>query len=239
MFPTISRKIFFACCAALLVSPSCGWWRAKTDATATPSLTNELKSEIPFATKEPENFQADFVVTANGAETKTFLARSGDRRRFDFVFGAKNAVTVLQIGAKQNFLILPAGKIFAENFAAQVFVQTSENWKDFLTNKWLYQKADAKFVSLGAENNLAKYSVKLNDGENAEAIVFVDEQINLPVRQEFYTVRGEEKSLSLVFEIRNFKLQTDENLFEIPKDFRRVPPEILRTTLQKEGYGDE
>lgn len=239
MFPPISRKIFSVLCAAfaVLASQSC-WRNGKTDeAPPTAFASDELKSEIPFATKEPENFQADFVVTADDAETRTFFARAGEKRRIDFSSGAKNQLTVLQTGVRQSFLIFPAGKIYAENSALQA--QATENWKDFLTNQWLYQKAEAKFTSLGAENGAAKYSVKLNEDENGEAIVFVDEQINLPVRQEFYSVRDGKKFLNFVFEMRNFKSQAEENLFEIPKNYKKVSPESLRASMRKDNFSDE
>ncbi len=241
MFPLISRKIFFICCISLLLFASTGCWRsAKTgDAPPMAFASDELKSEIPFATKEPENFQAEFVVTANGTETKTFFARAGEKRRIDFAWGAKNQLTILQNGARQSFLIFAAGKIYAENSASQIYAQGNENWKDFLTNQLLYQKAEAKFTSLGAENGAAKYSVKLNGGENGEAIVFFDEQINLPVRQEFYSLRDGQKILRFVFEMKNFRLQTDENLFEIPKNYKKVSPEILRTAMRKDNIDDE
>ncbi|HEX8638677.1 MAG TPA: hypothetical protein VF692_11480, partial [Pyrinomonadaceae bacterium] len=41
-----------------------------------PLVAEELKSEIPFSTKEPENFQAEIVVSSNGSERKTFIARN-------------------------------------------------------------------------------------------------------------------------------------------------------------------
>ena len=86
---------------------------------------DELKSETPFSTKEPENFQAEIVVSTGGIERKTFVARSGERRRYDFNAGAKNQVS--SISTDRNYLILPDKNIYAENtnaasdFAADVF----------------------------------------------------------------------------------------------------------------------
>jgi asparagine N-glycosylation enzyme membrane subunit Stt3 len=241
MFSAISRKIFFICCVPLLLFASSGCWRSVKTGDAPPTVfaADELKSDVPFATKEPENFQAEFVVTANDEQTKTFFARAGEKRRIDYASGAKNQLTILQNGARQSFLIFPAEKIYVENTASQIHAQGNENWKDFLTNQLLYQKAEAKYTSLGTENGTAKYSVELNDGKNGEAIVFVNEQINLPVRQEFYSIRNGEKNLRFVFEMRNFKLQTDENLFEIPKNYKKVSPESLRASMRKDNFNDE
>ena len=185
MFSSNQRKSFFLSAAAAFLLQACGWQQAKPDAPA-PFVAGEIKSEIPFSTKEPENFQAETVIIINGKEDKTFVARNGGNRRLDYNFGEKNQFAVLQTAANQNFLILTVKKIYAENMASAV-AQTPDGFKDFLTNEWLNARADAKFSKLGAENNLAKYSVKMNDSDNAESIVFVDEKINLPIRQEFYS----------------------------------------------------
>lgn len=231
MFSSNSIKVFFV--FALGVFSSCGWWRAaKSEDAPVSSSAEELKSSVPFVTKEPENFQAEFVVTANDSDNKIFVARSGNRRRSDYNSGAPNQLTVLQQSANQTFLILPYKKIYAENSVSQTAAPT-EDFKDFLTNEWLNQTAAAKFTRLGSENDLTKYAVRLNDSDAAETIVFVDERINLPVRQEFYARRGEQKVLTYAVEMKNFKTPADENLFEIPKDVRKVSIEILRATMRE------
>lgn len=230
-----SYKFFCALIFVLSLSTACGWWKTKseTPAMTQPFAPQELKSEIPFSTKEPENFSAEFVFTANNLESKTFVARAGNSRRFDYNFGAENQFTVLQTAANQNFLLLPDKKIYAENTVSSGgTAQTSDSFKDSLTNEWLNAKADAKYTNLGAENGLTKYSVKLNDSDAAETIVFVDEKIKLPVRQEFYSGAGERKTLTYTFEMKNFKSETESELFEIPKNFRKVSPENLRAAMR-------
>jgi outer membrane lipoprotein-sorting protein len=231
MFSSNSIKFFFGLAFALSVFSSCGWREVKTE-TPTPFASEESKSEIPFVTKEPENFQAEFTVTSNGFENKTFVARNGNSSRYDYAFETKNQLTVLQSGANQSFIILPAKKIYAENSALAIAdAQTAENFKDFPINELLNHKADAKYTNLGAENGLTKYRVSLDDSENAETIIFVDEKIGLPVRQEFYSSSGEQKTLTFTFEMRHFKTQTENILFEIPKDFRKVSLENLQAAM--------
>ncbi len=240
MFSSNSIKFFFGLTFALSVFASCGWQQEKTE---TPRLfvTDELKPDAPFATKEPENFQAEFAVTTNGFENKTFVARNGNSSRYDYAFETKNQFTVLQTGANQSFIIFPAKKIYAESSVSTIAApQTTENFKDFLTNEWLNQKADAKFTALGAENGLTKYAVRLNDSTNAETVVFFDEKIGLPIRQEFYSSDGgEQKILTSVFEMRNFKTQTENDLFEIPKYFRKVSLENLQAAIREGRLGEK
>lgn len=232
MFSPNRIKFFLVC---VLCFSSCGCWRAakSENAPAASFAAEESKSAAPFATKEPENFQAEFVIAANGAENKIFTARAGNRRRSDYDSGAANQLTILQTGASQRFLLLPRGKIYAENFASQTGASSSESSKDFLTSELLNQKSDAHFVRLGAENDLTKYAVRLDDSDAAETIVFVDERIGLPVRQEFYSSKDGQKILTYAVEMRNFKTPADENLFEIPKDFRKVSIEILRAATRE------
>ncbi|HXG84464.1 MAG TPA: hypothetical protein VNI84_10590 [Pyrinomonadaceae bacterium] len=236
-------KFFFALVFALSFSSSCLWRRAESEKPPPQTLQTftaaELKSEIPFSTKEPENFQAEFVVIADNRKTKTFFARDGDKRRFDYAFGTTKRFTILETGANQNFLIFPAKKIYAENSASEIPARTTADWNDFLTDQWLNARAEAKFTNLGTENNLTKYLVASNDGEVAETIVFVDENIGLPVKQEFYSIEGEQKILTFTFEMRNFNTKIDSDLFEIPKDFRKVSSGSLRTAMQKESFVEE
>ena len=224
------RSFKFLLVFALCFS-SCGWraaTTAETGARTDSAAAEQLKSGVPFATEEPEDFQAEFVITSGGAESKIFAARAtGNRSRLDYDAGAANQLTVLQTSG-ERFLILPTAKIYAETSAAQSAAPPSENAADFLRGALLNQTADAKFTKLGAENDLTKYAVRLDEAENAEAFVYVDEQINLPVREELYSVKGEQRILTYAVEMKNFKAQADANLFDAPKDFRKVSVEALR-----------
>ena len=58
------------------------------------SVNEELKSDVPFSGREPETFQAEFIVTANGKEDKTFAARNGSNHLLDYNFGEKKSIHV-------------------------------------------------------------------------------------------------------------------------------------------------
>ena len=100
-----------------------------------------------------------------------------------------------------------------------VSADSTETLQSFLTNEWLNQKTDAKFENLGDENGLTKYRATF---EASETLIFVDENFKLPVRQEFYSVEGENRILMYSTAIQNLKLKADESFFEVPKDFRKV-----------------
>ena len=229
MFSSNSIKIFLA--FVLLSCQACSFWRGETGATPspTPFVAEELKSAIPFSTKEPDVYQTEIVVTANGVEDKSFTARNETKRLIIFDFGTESETAVLELGENQTFLIAPYRKIYAE----KEFDGNSIETANVLTAELLNQKKDARYEMLGAENNLLRYRVNLDDAQNSEIIVSVDEKIGLPVKQEFYSVGGEQKFLTSVVELKNFSLQTDAKFFEIPKDCRKVLAKEFRETMQR------
>lgn len=227
---------FFAFFAfALVICSACRFWQkaAGEIPSPTPFTAEELISEIPFSTKEPEVFQLEIVITANGAENRIFASRNGANRRFDYDAGGKNQVSAVR--ADKNYLLLQGKKIYTEE-ASENF-SGAENRTDFLTTEWLSGKADAKFFKLGAENNLVKYRVVFGEAENAkaESLIFIDEAAGLPVRQEFYTVQGEQKTLTMTVELKNLKLEAASDLFVVPADYRRVSLEEFQKILKKEN----
>jgi hypothetical protein len=230
MFSFNLTKFFTVFALIFLLFSACRFWQTGNNNTSnkTPTVSEDLKSEIPFSAKEPEQFQAEIVVTSNESERKTFVARNGSNRREDFNFGAKNQLTNLQ--TDKNYLILPNKKIYAETNAAQSI--STDDWTNFLTNEWLSEKHDASFEKLETIGNLTKYRVKLNDSDSSEMLIFVDENIGLPMKQEFYSTNNGQQILTYTVELKNLKLQTDENLFAVPTDFKKVSIEDFRKILQ-------
>jgi len=233
MFSSNLIKIFLV--FALLSCQACSSCQSKTDATVspTPPVVEELKSEIPFSTKEPVAFQAEIVVAAkDNLEDKTFIAKNGANRFIAFDFQGKTEFALLQLGENQSFLIAPSQKIYAEN-QSETTGAKSETLNDLLTAGWLNQKADAKFEHHSTENNLVKYLVSLDETKKSEIIISVDENIGLPVRQEFYSISNEQKTLTLTVELKNFSLQTEAKFFEVPKDYKKVSLKEFREILRR------
>ncbi len=226
----------------LLLASACSFWQTKTDATPSPAplVVGEIKSEIPFLTKEPDNYQTEISITAGDIEDKTFTARNGANRLMIFDFQNKSEFALLKVGDNQTFLINRRQKIYAETESSvNISDEKGDSLKDFLTAGWLNQKNDAKFENLGTENNLTKYRVSLDDAVNSEIITLIDEKIGLPVRQEFYSLSGEQKTLTLTVELKNFSLQTEAQLFEVPKDYRKISMKEFQDILRRERLKQE
>lgn len=237
MFSSTPAKLFYLVLFFSIGFSACGFWSSRNEnsnAAATPPnfTVQEIPSEIPFSNKEPEVFQGEIVVSnftgGEKSERKTFVARSGTRRLAIYAAGEKTEVSFLQIDETRAFSIYPAKKIYTENAPnrASPAPSNSENFGDFLTVVWLNAKSSAAFENLGAENGLSKFLVRLNNSEASEILIYVDENLKIPVRQEFYSRAGEQKNLLYTVELKNFQLQADDNFFEPPsKDFRKVSKE--------------
>lgn len=232
MFSSNLTKFFASFALFFSLFSGCRFWQKTNEANnaSTSSISEDLKSAIPFSTKEPEQFQAEIVVTANDAQRKTFVARNGANRRYDFNAGAKNQVTNLQ--TDKNYLISPERKVYAETNGAQNV--PADDWENFLTTEWLNENHEASFEKLETADNLTKYRVRLGGGGAAasEMLISIDEQLGLPVKQEFYALNGEQKILTYSVELKNLKLKTDENLFAVPTDFKKVSAEEFRKILR-------
>ena len=200
-------------------SASCGACSAPEKTAANTFVAEEIKSSIPFSTKEPDIFQTDIIVTANGAERKYLIARSGAKRLLIFDRGADEEVSLLQTGDGKSFVINAADKTYSQSSLPEK--HTSDDLTEYLTTEWLNQRTEAVFTRLGTENNLTTYSVKLSESDNSEILIYFDENLQMPVKQEFYAISGGRKNLTFTFEIKNFQLQTDENMFAIPNGFKQ------------------
>lgn len=208
----------------ILLCSSCGGLQSAENSNSTPHIIEESEAGIPFQNKEPETFQTEIIVTnlANGEkeEKKYFLARRGATRLTVFNRGEKEEISLLQTADGKTFFINKERKNFRESQSQTG--QMSGELIEFLTTEWLNQKTDAAVENLGQENNLTKYRVRFAGSNASEIIVFVDENLKLPVKQEFYSVSNEQKTLMLSVEMKNFLPSADENLFKLPQDYKKA-----------------
>lgn len=209
---------------ALLICSSCSIWQSAENTNSPPHIIEQIKTGIPFENKEPDTFQTEIVVTnfLNGEKTERryFLARNGAQRLTVFNRGESSETSVLQAADGKTFFINNEKKSYREK---QIQPERSGNELDeFLTTGWLNQKTDAVYENLGTEDNLTKYRVRLADSNVSEILIFVDESLKLPVKQEFYSMISEQKTLLYSVELKNFSLQTEDKLFELPKNYQET-----------------
>lgn len=209
---------------AFLMSASCSVWQSAENINSAPHISVEIETGIPFQNKEPDIFQTEIVVTnftgGEKNEKRYFLARNGMRHLTVFNRGEKGETSVLQTADSKTFFINNEKKSYQEKPPS--VGQSRGELSEFLTTEWLNQKTDAAFENLGAENNLTKYRLRLAGSTSSEILIFVDENFKLPVKQEFYSTSGEQKTLMFSVELKNFSLQAEDKLFELPKNYQEI-----------------
>ncbi len=222
-----SVNCFLACVLFLFSLSGCRFWQNTENTNV--SQVPEIKSEFPFSTKEPDNFTVEIVVTVGENERKTLMSRSGSKRRYDYDVGESNQHAV--INADKTYTLLAAKKIYAEHTAAGAQQSAADPPGDPLA--WLYVKPDVRIETLETKESVTKYSVKLAGNDSSEIYIYVDETIGLPVKQEFFSVIADQKTLQYMMELRNFRAEVDESVFAVPKDFRRVSPAEFQRLLRQ------
>lgn len=215
---------FFPVITFLLLSlPACRFWQA-TDRRA--PLTGEAATELPFTTKTPDVFQTHVVVTAGAVTQRYFIARAGDRWRMDYSVGEASENSVIYNGS-EYYVSFPR-KVYAEKLLTQGESAAPEG----LMSDLLYRRSNTDFEKVGHENNITTYRVKFGDAAASEALVYVNEDAGVPVRQEFYSMNGDQRTLEYSVEFQDLKLTAEDDLFKIPEVFKKVTAQEF---LQNQG----
>ncbi|MDQ3820261.1 MAG: DUF4412 domain-containing protein [Acidobacteriota bacterium] len=201
--------------------------------------TEETYSSPPFATKEPERYQALRVITSSSGagesvNSQTFIARDGVRRREDYeTAGVKVSLLELPAG---TYVLLPEKRMYAElkpEAGDGGGAGTQPPPPDFSPDKLLNEvRPEAHYERLGPEtlNGRAttKYRVTLKGMTGAaretaaESLVWVDENLGMPVKTEMSSAGGPQGGAHVIMELRDIKETVDANLFDIPQDYRKT-----------------
>lgn len=218
---------------ATIIAAGCGFWGGNRDSeSAKPAGDENLTVEIPFSTKEPENFQAEFIITHFSGVTKherlIRAARNGSKVRYDYPTG----LTFLQTGENTRFLMSPSKKVYSKSLSMPpASDESGDELTDFLTSKWLNEKHDARFEDLGLVDGLKRFQVRSTGpgADSIEIIIYFDENLQIPVKQEFYSISEGQKQLRSLMEVRNFKPVADDSVFALPADYTELSPEDFQS----------
>lgn len=181
------------------------------------------KIALPFSNQEPETFQTEIVITSQTGSAKSerryFLARSGAKRLLIFGRATERETAILQTVDGKSFLLDYAAKTIKKS---QIATNSGSDLSAFLTTEYLSRKSGAAFEKTKTENNLTEYRVKIENAGETEILITVDENLRLPVRQEFFRLAGEQKILLYTIELKNFSTTAEDELFVVPQDFRSI-----------------
>jgi hypothetical protein len=219
------------------------------------NATGATSSTPPFATKEPERYQAVRVITTSGGteattqpapSSQTFIARDGDRRREDYESAAGEKISYLQLPGS-IYVLLPAKKLYAELTPGGEAAgnERAENVPpDFSPDKLLNAaRPESVYEKLGTESvngrATVKYRVTVRGAVGAsrevttESIVWVDESLGMPVKSETTSTGGAASGARITMELRDIKETVDAGLFELPPDYRKVTSRELFTQVDR------
>lgn len=249
-----ARVALAAFCLLTLSLSGTSCKRAGTDGNANNGGTagqttagGETSTTPPFATKEPERYQARMVITSSLGEQanipgmnvlttrEMFIARDGERRRVDTEVSPGRKVSFLQTSAGRYLLLLER-KIYAEIIVEgeSKAVDASKNLpSDFSPEKLLNQSSGgARYEKLGAEDlggrATMKYRVTVSGstGEaksvTTESLIWIDESLGMPIKSETTLVGGPANGAKYSTELRDIRQEVDASVFELPPDYRKV-----------------
>jgi hypothetical protein len=253
--PHTTHYFFWLLIAAISLNSACSSCAQKApapgDGPAAP--VPPVVSSLPFSTKEPARYQADIVISFSGdgaaAEQKYFTARDSEKRRTDYELSGKDTMSVLDLPEGKTIILLPQKKCALEEKSAvgNTIPPQNESFSEFLTNSWLAEKIASNFESLGKENlagkPLAKYRVrfeKTGGVENiSEAVVWVDEELGMPVKTEFYSLKDGQKINLFTTEFRNIKLDPEAGVFDKPEGCQNIAGKDMQKILRQERLDAE
>lgn len=207
------------------VLTACALWDSGgPEATADPSA-DEVSANVPFPTAEPAVYRAELVVSTRlggtTSERRYAAAKKDGRQLITYDAGSPKARSSLRTADEKIYLIDHAARTY-RRLPAEAVPDEDDALRRFLTTRWLTDKRRAAFSEIGREKGRTKYLVRPEGAGDAEVIVYVDDELKLPVRQEFYSLAGGERKLTMTVEVKEFETEAGDELFELPEGYGEV-----------------
>ena len=211
MFLSTPVKIFGAALLLPLIFAGCSFWRnADNTSLAAPAK----KSAFPFSTHEPDTFQTDIVIRTGEAERHITIARDGEKRRIDY-----------DVDTDAHRAVIVSDKEYAIDFKRKQIRERELSGSGTLRKEvagFLNVRDYVEFEEVAQQGSIHEYRGRINESDASQVSIFFDESIGLPVRQEFYSVNGDERKLQYSVELRDFRREVDPSVFVVPAGFKKV-----------------
>ncbi|HEX8706636.1 MAG TPA: hypothetical protein VF723_00110 [Pyrinomonadaceae bacterium] len=227
-------------------------------ANANAAAEAEELSTPPFATREPERYQATRIISSGGngqpnetaagaLGSRTLIARDGERRREDYESPSGATISYLQLESR-TFVLLPSKKVYAELKPGdgEPVGSAASPPADFSPEKLLNEtRTGASYQKLGTESvngrAATKYrvTVRAKTGAASEVVtvslVWIDESLGMPIRTETTSTGGAARGSQFSMELRDIKEEVDASLFELPPDYRQLDYKEMLAELRGAG----
>ena len=206
-----SVSILIICCA---MAAGCSWFGQGEKAASASPVIEPPKSDVPFETKEPDTFQADFVTSAGAVETRVHYAKKGTNWRADTF--DKERLSRSIVTTDKQVHIDHRSKTYAEAPSDGGPADRPAFVND-LTQTLLNQKEHAKFEKLGTDGPLERYRVTV-EGSSTPFVIAYDPSIRMVTRQE----PEASPPGGFVFEMRGLTLEVSDDTFKLPSGYRKI-----------------
>ncbi len=163
------------------------------------------------------------MVGSGDSIRRYFVARSGELRRTDYDVGTKWASA--SVSNERRYLLLPGLSLYA--VVDEKTAESEDDWSSFLTTGLLNSRTESRYERIETSDGSTQYRAILGDENRSEAIITIDPASGLPVRQEFYSLSGDSRTLTMTIEIKNFKPEAPDALFAIPSGYVNTDQRVL------------
>lgn len=226
------------------------WFLHRPDKPDT--VSSEHSSAVPpFATKEPDRYQATRIITYTETttdsgsvnETRTTsvnISREGGQRREEHETSDSGSIVYLE-NATGRFILLPKLKLYADadskangNGINEQTAILDESSPDLLLHE---SPAASLYLRLGPENVSGRTTTKYRVSNSyatpgSETFVWVDDSLGMPIKSES-THRSSSFTTKTSMELKDIRLEVDPALFLLPGDYREVAISELLAMIRK------
>jgi len=218
MFLSTPLKTILAIAIVAVLVQACGSKPAGTSGGSAPG--DPASERFPFPTKEPQEYQGNFVVSDGSSEQSYFVARKGDKWRFDINNNGSPRTT--QVRTDKVYLIDHTNRTYAveafadlEDFNSTYF--NSLTWGFFRGANYI------EYEETGRNGNLISYKARTLKDRKNDVLITVDATTGIMMRQEITSDKDRDAKggpIRYSYEVRDLNLEVDDSVFELPAGYR-------------------
>jgi hypothetical protein len=173
--------------------------------------TPEAQKNIPFPLKEPEVYQAEVHIVTGELDERSFIARKGDRWRFDMFEGQNMSMS--QLRSDRLYYLDHAKKLYA--VASEPGDPMTASLPPDPMDNFYKGREHFDFEEAGRDGATVKYRVVAKD----PIFIFYDTDKGLVTREEFLASDG---TPIFVYELRDIRMEVEDAVFELPKGYQKA-----------------
>jgi len=190
----------------------------------------------PFATREPERYQAIRTITSSNGSgapqvSKTLIVRDGLKRREEYQSLSGDRIVYLELPTGK-FMLLPGSKLFAEATGTGALAGEGQPSADDLSTDLLLNQApvETRYERLGNESVGDRMATKFRvltrsagnvSGPDTQTVIWIDETLGMPLRWETTASSGDQQTRTTM-EMSGITLNIEGHALDLPADYRKV-----------------